>query len=50
LNKGTQPVQDIIAHALAIEAEEAQKAGALGYMARAMVQATMPPQMPQDAR
>jgi len=42
LNKGIQPVQDIIAHALAIEAEEAQKAGTLGYMARAMVQATMP--------
>ena len=33
-----QPVQEIIAQALAIEAEEA---GALGYMARAMVQATM---------
>jgi len=42
LSKGLQPVQEIIAHALAIEAEEAQKAGALGYMARAMVQATMP--------
>jgi len=42
LSKGIQPVQDIIAHALAIEAEEAQKAGTLGYMARAMVQATMP--------
>lgn len=42
LSKGIQPVQDIIAHALAIEAEEAQQAGTLGYMARAMVQATMP--------
>jgi hypothetical protein len=28
--------------ALALEAEEAQKAGALGFMARALVQATMP--------
>ena len=25
MNKGMQPVQDIIAHALAIEAEEAQR-------------------------
>ena len=42
MNKGMQPVQEIIAQALAIEAEEAQQAGTLGYMARAMVQATMP--------
>jgi len=42
LSKELKPVQEIIAHALAIEAEDAQKAGALGYMARAMVQATMP--------
>lgn len=32
----------LISEALAIEAEEAKKAGALGYMARALVQATMP--------
>lgn len=32
----------LIREALAIEAEEAKKAGALGYMARALVQATMP--------
>lgn len=32
----------LITEALAIEAEEAKKAGALGYMARALVQATMP--------
>jgi len=32
----------IVAEALAIEAQEAKEAGALGYMARVMVQATMP--------
>jgi hypothetical protein len=32
----------LISEALAIEAEEARQAGALGYMARALVQATMP--------
>jgi hypothetical protein len=32
----------LIEEALAIEAEEAKRAGALGYMARAMVQATLP--------
>lgn len=32
----------IITEALAIEGEEAKKAGALGYMARALVQATLP--------
>lgn len=32
----------LITEALAIEAEEAKKAGALGFMARALVQATMP--------
>jgi len=46
MSKHLKPVQEIIAHALAIEADEAQKAGALGYMARAMVQATMPHQRP----
>jgi Plasmid encoded RepA protein len=33
---------------LALEAEEAQKAGALGFMARALVQATMPHSRPQS--
>ena len=42
MSKQLKPVQDIIAHAFAIEAEEAKKAGTLGYMARALVQATMP--------
>lgn len=32
----------LVVEALAIEAEEAAKAGALGFMARAMVQATLP--------
>jgi len=35
-------VEQIISDALAIEAESAQDAGALGFMARAMVQATLP--------
>lgn len=35
-------IDKLITQALAIEAEEAREAGALGYMARALVQATMP--------
>ena len=35
-------VERLISDALAIEAESAQDAGALGFMARAMVQATLP--------
>lgn len=38
----TQSVDNLINQALAIEAESAQDAGALGFMARAMVQATLP--------
>ena len=38
----TPSVEQIISDALAIEAESAQDAGALGFMARAMVQATLP--------
>lgn len=38
-----KPAQEaFISEALAIEAEEAQNAGALGFMARALVQATLP--------
>lgn len=37
-----QAVNKLISDALAIEAEAAKDAGALGFMARAMVQATMP--------
>jgi hypothetical protein len=35
-------INDYVAEALAIDEEEARQAGAIGYMARAMVQATMP--------
>ncbi len=35
-------IDRLISDALAIEADEAKSAGALGYMARAMVQATLP--------
>jgi len=35
-------VSKLVAEALAIEAQEAKEAGALGYMARILVQATMP--------
>jgi hypothetical protein len=41
--------QEIIAESLAIEAQEAAEAGALGYMARALVQATMPHSKPKDS-
>ncbi len=37
----------IIAESLAIEAEDAKKAGKIGYMARALVQATLPHKSPQ---
>lgn len=40
--KSSEYVNKIVAEALAIEAESAQEAGTLGYLARAMVQATMP--------
>lgn len=38
----TPSVEQLINDALAIESESAQEAGALGFMARAMVQATLP--------
>ena len=37
-----ETIEHLIQAALAIESEEAQEAGAVGFMARAMVQATMP--------
>ena len=37
-----QSVDSLITQALAIEAEDAREVGALGFMARAMVQATLP--------
>ena len=41
-NHPVSTFERLITEALAIEAEQAQEAGALGFMARAMVQATMP--------
>ena len=35
-------ISKLITEALAIEAEEAKQAGAVGFMARALTQATMP--------
>ena len=37
-------IDKLVTESLAIEAESAKDAGTLGYMARAMVQATMPHQ------
>jgi len=37
-----QDLQKVIAEAMAIEADEAKQAGKVGYMARALVQATLP--------
>lgn len=41
-NEKNTKLDDLINQALAIEDEQAQEAGALGFMARAMVQATLP--------
>ena len=38
----TENLNKLVTEALAIEASNAKEAGALGYMARALVQATMP--------
>ena len=43
-------VSRLIAEALAIEAQEAKEAGALGYMARSMVQATLPHRKAKDSQ
>lgn len=40
--KDPQRINDFITEALALEAQEAKEANALGYMGRALVQATMP--------
>lgn len=45
-----QNLDRLISEAIAIEAEEAKEAGALGYMARALVQATMPHKNPKDSK
>ena len=38
----SKQIQKIITESLAIKAEQAKEAGALGFMARGLVQATMP--------
>lgn len=43
----TKSVEKLLAEAVAIEEEAAKEAGALGFMARAMVQATMPHRDPK---
>jgi hypothetical protein len=43
------PLSRLIDEMLALEAEEAQAAGALGFMARALVQATMPHSKPETS-
>lgn len=40
--KDLNRINDLVTEALALQTEEARDAGALGYMARALVQATMP--------
>jgi Plasmid encoded RepA protein len=42
VEKASEALSKLAQEALALEVEEAQKAGALGFMARALVQATMP--------
>ncbi len=42
MKKDKKHIDNFIVEALAIEAQEAQDAGAVGYMARALTQATMP--------
>lgn len=42
-------IENLLADAVAIEEEEAREAGMIGYMARAMVQATMPYRDPKTA-
>ena len=46
----TKAVDKLVDDALAIEAESAREAGTLGYMARAMVQATMPHRRTEELR
>ena len=43
-------LKKLVNEALAIEAQDAKEAGVLGYMARALVQATMPHKSPGDVK
>lgn len=45
-----QNLENLIRDTLAIEAESAKEAGSIGYMARALVQATMPHKNPGDVK
>jgi hypothetical protein len=47
-NSNKKSIDDYIAEVLALDEEEAQRAGAIGYMARAMIQATMPHSKPKE--
>jgi hypothetical protein len=42
-------IEKLAAEALAVELEDAKEAGALGFMARALVQATMPHSSPEES-
>ena len=43
-----EDLDQFVKHALVIEAEEARRAGAVGFIARALTQATMPHKAPSD--
>lgn len=45
---GNRKLSALVAEALAAEAEQAHKSGHLGFMARALVQATMPHRKPKE--
>lgn len=47
---GSERVDQLLAESLAIEAEAAREAGALGFMARALTQATMPHRKTDELR
>jgi hypothetical protein len=44
----SKAIEQLVTESLAIETERAKQAGALGFMARALVQATMPHRKPAD--
>jgi hypothetical protein len=46
----SKAIERLIDESLAIEIEDAREAGALSFMARALVQATMPHKDPKETR
>ena len=46
--KSYKRIMQLVENSMAIEAEAAKEAGAVGYMARALVQATMPHSKPTE--